>query len=214
MWGPNTGSWNAGDTNTGWFNPGNLNTGIANTGDVNTGGFNQGNLNNGFFWRGDGQGHAGFDYTLTIPAIALNLDVKVPLDIPITGHLGDIVIGSFTIPTLHLNGNNLTGTIGPIVVDPITISGPSVDLHVGGAGESLQLGISGPGVGPVVIPVLQVAAGPGWGIRRVVCRRGSLIVVRVVRRGLGMWVGVLGGGILVGLRVGNVGCWVRGVEPR
>ncbi|POX79840.1 hypothetical protein C3471_11390, partial [Mycobacterium kansasii] len=149
----NTGSWNAGDTNTGWFNPGNLNTGIANTGDVNTGGFNQGNLNNGFFWRGDGQGHAGFDYTLTIPAIALNLDVKVPLDIPITGHLGDIVIGSFTIPTLHLNGNNLTGTIGPIVVDPITISGPSVDLHVGGAGESLQLGISGPGVGPVVIPV-------------------------------------------------------------
>ncbi|MGV7563464.1 PPE family protein, partial [Mycobacterium kansasii] len=130
---------------------------------VNTGGFNQGNLNNGFFWRGDGQGHAGFDYTLTIPAIALNLDVKVPLDIPITGHLGDIVIGSFTIPTLHLNGNNLTGTIGPIVVDPITISGPSVDLHVGGAGESLQLGISGPGVGPVVIPVLQVAAGPGVG---------------------------------------------------
>ncbi|MGV7524089.1 PPE family protein, partial [Mycobacterium kansasii] len=119
--------------------------------------------NNGFFWRGDGQGHAGFDYTLTIPAIALNLGVNVPLNIPITGHLGDIVIGSFTIPTLHLNGSNLTGTIGPIVVDPITITGPSLDLHVGGPGESLQLDISGPALGPVVIPVLQVAAGPGVG---------------------------------------------------
>ncbi|ETZ96591.1 pentapeptide repeats family protein [Mycobacterium kansasii 732] len=54
-----------------------MNTGIGNTGDVNTGGFNQGNLNNGFFWRGDGQGHAGFDYTLTIPAIGLNLGADV-----------------------------------------------------------------------------------------------------------------------------------------
>ncbi|ARG70877.1 hypothetical protein B1T47_19600, partial [Mycobacterium kansasii] len=136
--------------------------GIANTGDVNTGGFNQGNLNNGFFWRGDGQGHAGIDYTLTIPAIGLNLGVDVPLDIPVTGTIGTIVNGGppqitvpgFTISTLHLTGDALFGTIGPIVVDPITITGPSVDLHVGGAGESLQLGISGPGVGPVVIPVL------------------------------------------------------------
>ncbi|MGV0623880.1 hypothetical protein ABVK32_28725, partial [Mycobacterium kansasii] len=166
----NTGSWNAGDTNTGWFNPGDVNTGIGNTGDVNTGGFNQGNLNNGFFWRGDGQGHAGFDYTLTIPAIGLNLGADVPLGIPVTGTIGTIVNGGppeitvpgFTIPTLHLTGDALFGTIGPIVVDPITITGPSLNLTVGG-GQSLQLGFSGPGVGPVVIPVLQVAAGPGVG---------------------------------------------------
>ncbi|ARG63241.1 hypothetical protein B1T45_20280, partial [Mycobacterium kansasii] len=92
----------------------------------------------------------------------MNLGVDVPLDIPVTGTIGTIVNGGppqitvpgFTISTLHLTGDALFGTIGPIVVDPITITGPSVDLHVGGAGESLQLGISGPGVGPVVIPVL------------------------------------------------------------
>ncbi|MGV7557871.1 hypothetical protein PJM25_28740, partial [Mycobacterium kansasii] len=122
--------------------------------------------NNGFFWRGDGQGHAGFDYTLTIPAIALNLGVNVPLNIPITGHLGDIVVDPFTIPVLHLTGtggNSLTGTIGPIVSDQITITGPSLNLTLGGPGQSLQLGFSGPALGPVVIPVLQVAAGPGVG---------------------------------------------------
>ncbi|MGV7252907.1 hypothetical protein PJK45_29660, partial [Mycobacterium kansasii] len=100
------------------------------------------------------------------PAIALNLDVKVPLDIPITGHLGDIVIDPITIPLIHLTGtggNSLTGTIGPIVSDQITITGPSLSLTLGGPGESLQLSFSGPALGPVVIPVLQVAAGPGVG---------------------------------------------------
>ncbi|ETZ96587.1 hypothetical protein I546_7274 [Mycobacterium kansasii 732] len=38
--------------------------------------------------------------------------------------------------------------------------------------QSFAVGFFGSGVGPVVIPVLQVAAGPGWGIRRVCRRRG------------------------------------------
>ncbi|BBC68055.1 hypothetical protein MMRN_49510 [Mycobacterium marinum] len=127
----NTGDLNAGDTNTGWANTGNLNTGFGNSGHLNTGGFNQGSQNNGFFWRGDAQGQIGFDYTLTVPEIGLNIDANIPINIPVAATLGVIKVGTFTIPTLYLNGNNLTGTIGPIVVDPITITGPQVDLMVG-----------------------------------------------------------------------------------
>ncbi|MDC8975948.1 hypothetical protein, partial [Mycobacterium marinum] len=111
-------------------------------GHLNTGGFNQGSQNNGFFWRGDAQGQIGFDYTITIPEIAVGFNVQVPLDIPLSGHLGEIRLSEFMLPPIHLNpvdGNSLTGTIGPIVVDPITITGPQVDLMVGGPGESLQL---------------------------------------------------------------------------
>ncbi|WP_143120020.1 hypothetical protein, partial [Mycobacterium marinum] len=108
------------------------------SGHLNTGGFNQGSQNNGFFWRGDAQGQIGFDYTLTVPEIGLNIDANIPINIPVAATLGVIKVGTFTIPTLYLNGNNLTGTIGPIVVDPITITGPQVDLMVGGPGESLQ----------------------------------------------------------------------------
>ncbi|BCI85774.1 hypothetical protein NIIDMKKI_09800 [Mycobacterium kansasii] len=116
---------------------------------------------------------------------------------------------------MHLTGDALFGTIGPIVVDPITITGPSVDLHVGGAGESLQLGISGPGVGPVVIPVLQVAAGPGVGNSTggvssgfFNSGSGSASGFGNVGGGSGWW--NFGGSS----GAGNVGCWVRGVEPR
>ncbi|BCI85780.1 hypothetical protein NIIDMKKI_09860 [Mycobacterium kansasii] len=76
------------------------------------------------------------------------------------------MIDPITIPLIHLTGtggNSLTGTIGPIVSDQITITGPSLSLTLGGPGESLQLSFSGPALGPVVIPVLQVAAGPGVG---------------------------------------------------
>ncbi|OBS01981.1 hypothetical protein A9W98_17305 [Mycobacterium gordonae] len=103
----NTGSWNPGQTNTGWFNTGDYNTGWANTGDFNTGGFNRGDLNNGFFWRGDNQGQAAFDLTFTIPRIALQVDVNVPINIPVTGTLGSVLNGqpiitipSFTIPDI------------------------------------------------------------------------------------------------------------------
>ncbi|MDC8997618.1 hypothetical protein PR371_27090, partial [Mycobacterium marinum] len=115
-------------------------------GHLNTGGFNQGSQNNGFFWRGDAQGQIGFDYTITIPEIGLGLNVDVPLNIPLRGTIGTLIDGEpiisvpgFTIPALHLDGTALSGTIGPIVVDPITITGPQVDLMVGGPGESLQL---------------------------------------------------------------------------
>ncbi|WP_415624268.1 pentapeptide repeat-containing protein, partial [Mycobacterium intermedium] len=145
---------NPGRYNTGWANTGDYNTGWANTGHYNTGGFNQGELNNGFFWRGDNQGQAGFDYTLTIPPISLGLEVSIPVNIPVSGSLGNIVAGEFTIPTLALAGDNLNANIGPIVVSPIVITGPSVDLVVGGVGESIQLVLSGPALGPVVIPVL------------------------------------------------------------
>ncbi|WP_261880031.1 hypothetical protein, partial [Mycobacterium marinum] len=137
---------------------------------LNTGGFNQGSQNNGFFWRGDAQGQIGFDYTITIPEIGLGLNVDVPLNIPLRGTIGTLIDGEpiisvtgFTIPALHLDGTALSGTIGPIVVDPITITGPQVDLMVGGPGESLQLALSGPGVGPVVIPVAHVPAVAGFG---------------------------------------------------
>ncbi|BBX56916.1 hypothetical protein TM48_01404 [Mycobacterium shottsii] len=111
-----------------------INTGFGNSGHLNTGGFNQGSQNNGFFWRGDAQGQIGFDYTITIPEIAVGFNVQVPLDIPLSGDLGEIRLSEFMLPPIHLNpvdGNSLTGTIGPIVVDPITITGPQVDLMVG-----------------------------------------------------------------------------------
>ncbi|ORA06510.1 hypothetical protein BST12_29230, partial [Mycobacterium angelicum] len=159
----NTGSFNTGDTNTGWWNTGDLNTGVGNSGDLNTGGFNRGSQNNGFFWRADGQGQFGGDYTLTIPRIGLDLTVDIPLSIPITGSVGSVAsngfpyinVPSFTIPTLHLNGSALSGTIGPIVVDPIRVTGPSIALSIDGP---LHLAVSGPGVGPVVVPVWHVGA--------------------------------------------------------
>ncbi|MCV7194881.1 hypothetical protein H7J74_00040, partial [Mycobacterium angelicum] len=120
--------------------------------------------NNGFFWRADGQGQFGGDYTLTIPRIGLDLAVDIPLHIPVSGSLGNIVVDSFTIPTIHLSssgsGNSLTGTVGPLVVDSITVTGPQLSLLVDGP---LHLVLSGPGVGPVVVPVWHVGAGPGFG---------------------------------------------------
>ncbi|WP_415624102.1 PPE family protein, partial [Mycobacterium intermedium] len=159
----NTGDFNPGRYNTGWANTGDYNTGWANTGHYNTGGFNQGDLNNGFFWRGDNQGQMAGDYTITIPRIAIGFEVDVPINIPVTGTLGSLLSGnpiinvqSFTIPQLRLNGSELGGTIGPIVVNSIVVNGPSLDLVLGGPGQSIQLGLSGPGLGPVVIPVLSV----------------------------------------------------------
>ncbi|WP_425437436.1 pentapeptide repeat-containing protein, partial [Mycobacterium angelicum] len=151
----NTGSFNTGDTNTGWWNTGDLNTGVGNSGDLNTGGFNRGSQNNGFFWRADGQGQFGGDYTLTIPRIGLDLAVDIPLHIPVSGSLGNISTQPFTLPVIHLSGDNLNGTVGPIVFDSIEITGPSIALLVDGP---LHLALSGPGVGPVVVPVWHVGA--------------------------------------------------------
>ncbi|MFQ2845956.1 hypothetical protein, partial [Mycobacterium paragordonae] len=69
-----------------------------------------------------------------------------------------IVIDPFTIPALDLvnpngGGNSITGTIGPLRTDPITILGPSLSLLVGGPGQGLHLSFSGPGLGPLVVPV-------------------------------------------------------------
>ncbi|MCV6978511.1 pentapeptide repeat-containing protein, partial [Mycobacterium bourgelatii] len=144
------------------FNTGDLNTGIGNTGNINTGAFNQGNLNNGFFWRADGQGQTSTEYSLTIGRIGVGLEVDIPINIPVTGALGNIVVPSFTIPRFYIRGDEMSGSIGPIVVDQITVTGPSLNLLVGGPGESLHLSLSGPGLGPIVVP-LQLLGGAGFG---------------------------------------------------
>ncbi|WP_261900477.1 hypothetical protein, partial [Mycobacterium marinum] len=81
----------------GYLNPGNYNTGLANSGDVNTGAFISGNYSNGAFWRGDHQG-TGISYSVTIPAIPININETYSLDIPFTEDIGPRSIASFVIP--------------------------------------------------------------------------------------------------------------------
>ncbi|MCQ4365756.1 PPE family protein, partial [Mycobacterium gordonae] len=159
----NSGDFNSGDTNTGWFNTGDLNTGIGNSGDVNTGIGNSGDMNNGMFVRGDAQGMTGVSYSIHINQIPVDFGMRFPVNTTISGGTFDITTLPFNIGALNLNTlSNTSGTIGPISVPTITISGPRLSFTLGGPGYTTYGGISGT-VGPIDIPLFSIPAGPGIG---------------------------------------------------
>ncbi|MCV6974827.1 hypothetical protein H7J11_10070, partial [Mycobacterium bourgelatii] len=148
----------------GWFNTGDLNTGIGNSGDINTGIGNSGNMNNGFFLRGDAQGSTGFRYALHIDQVPVDFGLRVPINMTISGGTFDIttqpyVIGQINLATLNNVNNN--SWIGPITVPSITVSGPRLNLLVGGPGYTVFGGLFGT-VGPVEFG-FEIPAGVGFG---------------------------------------------------
>ncbi|OBJ88957.1 PPE family protein, partial [Mycobacterium asiaticum] len=159
----NSGDFNSGDTNTGWFNSGDLNTGIGNSGNINTGIGNSGNMNRGMFIRGDAQGMTGVSYSIHIDQIPVDFGMRFPVNTVISGGTFDITTMPFHIDALSLDPlSNTNGSIGPIDVPTITISGPRLTFVLGGPGYTTFGGIIGT-VGPIDIPLFSIPAGPGIG---------------------------------------------------
>ncbi|MGV0494902.1 PPE domain-containing protein, partial [Mycobacterium kansasii] len=156
----NTGGFNTGDYNTGYVNVGDYNTGAGNTGDVNTGAFISGNYSNGLFWRGDYQG-TGLSYSITIPAIPVNIQESYTLDVPFEVDIGPQTIPSFVIPeqAVTVLGLNLL-SVGPITFPDIHITGPVLSFEIGPT--TLRLNATG-AIGPIKIPIIDIPATPGFG---------------------------------------------------
>ncbi|ETZ96322.1 pentapeptide repeats family protein [Mycobacterium kansasii 824] len=108
--------------------------------------------------------HRGTTIHFNIPGTDLGFSFDLPsLPISIGVDIGD-QIGAITIPQITIN--------------PITFN----NVVVGGDTTSLSADVAG-GIGPVTIPVLQLAAAPGFGNSTGVCRRRvSLIRVWVAGR--------------------------------
>ncbi|WP_261864775.1 hypothetical protein, partial [Mycobacterium marinum] len=149
-----------------YLNPGNYNTGLANSGDVNTGAFISGDYSNGAFWRGDHQGLVGFSYAINIPETPGHAEISIPIDIPINGTIGDINTPRVRIPEFPLNVYVFTpihvGDVGPIVLPPIRITGPTLTGNIGGPTTSIDIGIGGT-LGPAKITIIDIPAAPGFG---------------------------------------------------
>ncbi|MFQ2845904.1 pentapeptide repeat-containing protein, partial [Mycobacterium paragordonae] len=152
----NSGDFNGGDTNTGWFNTGNLNTGIGNSGDINTGIGNSGNMNVGMFVRGDAQGATSVSYSVHINQIPVDFGMRFPVNTTIAGGTFDITTQPWNIGVLNLGTlSNTSGTIGPIDVPSITISGPRLHFTLGAPGYTTYGGIVGT-IGPIDIPLFSI----------------------------------------------------------
>ncbi|MFQ2879986.1 hypothetical protein ACLILY_32295, partial [Mycobacterium sp. MS3] len=129
------------------------NTGIGNSGDINTGIGNSGNMNNGMFVRGDAQGMTGVSYSIHINQIPVDYGMRFPVNTTISGNTFDITVQPWTIGAIDLSPlSSTSGTVGPINVPTITISGPRLNFTVGGPGYTTYGSISGT-VGPIDIPL-------------------------------------------------------------
>ncbi|MBW0011892.1 PPE family protein [Mycobacterium sp.] len=150
---------NSGTGNRGFGNSGSMNTGIANSGIANTGMFNTGSHRNS---------PINLPSVLNVPAIPVNLHANIPVDIPITGDIGPIVINIPPINSIPLAGTvklsvggtqyvnqAVTGYFGsppgtdssPIIINPITIDVTPLNLTVGGPTTNLGINITG-NIGP------------------------------------------------------------------
>ncbi|MFQ2880022.1 hypothetical protein ACLILY_32475, partial [Mycobacterium sp. MS3] len=92
--------------------------------------------------------------SIHIDQIPVDFGLRVPLSATISGGTFDITTVPFTVPQIAITGiSNVTAnsTVGPINVPTITISGPRLNLLVGGPTYTLFAGISGT-VGPIDIP--------------------------------------------------------------
>ncbi|ORA82892.1 hypothetical protein BST27_30940, partial [Mycobacterium intermedium] len=124
---------------------------------------NSGNMNNGFFIRGDAQGITGVTYSIHIDQIYVDFGMRFPVNTIISGGTFDITTMPFHINALDLSSlSNTSGTIGPIDVPTITISGPRLNFVLGGPGYTTFGGIVGT-IGPIDIPLFSIPAGPGIG---------------------------------------------------
>ncbi|WP_373169697.1 hypothetical protein, partial [Mycobacterium marinum] len=115
---------------------------------------------NGAFWRGDHQG-TGISYSVTIPAIPININETYSLDIPFTEDIGPRSIASFVIPrqSVTVIGIDLL-YLGPITIPQINITGPVLSFEIGPA--TLRLHATGE-IGPVEVPIIDIPATPGFG---------------------------------------------------
>ncbi|MFQ2880014.1 hypothetical protein ACLILY_32435, partial [Mycobacterium sp. MS3] len=102
--------------------------------------------------------------TVRIEQIPVDFGLRVPLNFTLSGGTFPISTLPYTIGAINLSplsAINNGSTIGPFNVPAIEISGPRLDLVVGGPGYTLFGGISGT-VGPIDIPI-SIPAGPGIG---------------------------------------------------
>jgi PPE-repeat protein len=164
----NRGFGNSGIANTGIANSGIANTGMFNAGSHNTGAFLSGNMNTGVLWTGDLQSLIKLPSVLNVPAIPVNLHANIPVDIPITGDIGPVVINIPPINSIPLAGTvklsvsgtqyvnqSISGYFGsppgtdssPIIINPITIDFTPLNLTVGGPTTNLGINITG-NIGP------------------------------------------------------------------
>ncbi|ORA07739.1 hypothetical protein BST16_27985, partial [Mycobacterium asiaticum DSM 44297] len=124
---------------------------------------NSGNRNVGMFIRGDAQGATTVSYSVHINQIPVDFGMRFPVNTTIAGGTFDITTRPFTIGALNLGTlSNTSGTIGPINVPTIRISGPQLNFTVGGPGYTTYGGISGT-VGPIDIPLISIPVGLGFG---------------------------------------------------
>ncbi|WP_142361053.1 PPE family protein, partial [Mycobacterium kansasii] len=128
-------------------------------------------MNNGILWRADSHGLLGATYTITIPEIPAALDVKIPINIPITASITPINIAPFGIDPVPFSGMNdglggdIEGWIGPIAFSPIVldIANPAINLNIGNPDGSTVIDIGGTaGLGPIQMPLVDIPATPGF----------------------------------------------------
>ncbi|WP_142926617.1 hypothetical protein, partial [Mycobacterium marinum] len=108
----------------------------------------------------------GFSYAINIPETPGHAEISIPIDIPINGTIGDINTPRVRIPEFPLNVYVFTpihvGDVGPIVLPPIRITGPTLTGNIGGPTTSIDIGIGGT-LGPAKITIIDIPAAPGFG---------------------------------------------------
>jgi len=112
-------------------------------------------------------GPGGLDAAIGIPATPVNLNVSVPVDVPLTGTIGSITVDPVTVSPVNVNLTNgqdgisytaITGAVGPITTPAVTVNPIDFNLLVGGPSSTVALSLTSV-TGPASIPV--GGAGPG-----------------------------------------------------
>ncbi|MEI7717265.1 MAG: PE family protein, partial [Mycobacterium sp.] len=110
----------------------------------------------------------GLGAAIGVPATPIHLDVRVPIDIPLTGTIGSITVDPVSVSAVNVNLTNgqsglsydaITGAVGPIVTPSITVNPIDFNLMVGGPSSTAALTLTIV-VGPVSVPI----GGPGPGL--------------------------------------------------
>ncbi|MFQ2845935.1 hypothetical protein, partial [Mycobacterium paragordonae] len=96
-----------------------------------------------------------FSYSVRIDQIPVDFGLRVPINMTLSGGTFDITTQPYTIGAINvgtLSSVTDSSRIGPINVPSITVSGPRLNLVIGGPGYTLFGGIVGT-VGPIDIPI-------------------------------------------------------------
>ncbi|ORB30493.1 hypothetical protein BST40_28425, partial [Mycobacterium persicum] len=136
-----------------------------------TGAFNTGNMNNGILWRADSHGLLGATYTITIPEIPLHAVGTIPINIPITSTITNVVYSGMTMSDIPFGFTvgfgpipAFTGKIDSLTIPQVEVLAPVPAPHgaIGGPNTVVEI-TSLASIGPVDWTIFSFGGQPGFG---------------------------------------------------